>query len=256
MRQPPSSDLLRDLVWEAELGRVLGAFSAGEVDILLLKGAAYRGREYALGERRARDADLLVKPEAFLKSQSLLKHLGYRVHVRGEAHATRPGPVPFDLDLHDRLYPDGDRGLWERSEGVSVGGGQGRILRPSDAFAYALWHGAVRHAQVNDRLREDLSRIARRGGTGFWDEVGAELARRNLRTVAAEVLPVLQREGLDIPAALLRPRSLPEARIIRWGLARGPRGGTGHLLMALASRDRWRGAGRLLRSAGRFLRGN
>lgn len=242
----PSPALLRDLVWEAELGRVLGAFAAGGVDVLLFKGAAYRRREYALGERRSRDADLLVRPEDFRKAQAVLKKQGYTVHLRGEAHATRPGPVPFDLDLHDRLYPDGDQGLWERSEPVTVGGGQARILRPSDAFAYALWHGAVRHAQVTERLREDLSRIAQRAGTGFWEEVVLELDRRGLRTVAVEVLPEMG----------LKPRSLPEARVLRWALRRGPRGGTGHLLMALASRDRWRGVGRLLRSASRFLRGN
>ncbi len=241
-----SPELLRDLVWEAELGRVLNAFAAGGVETILLKGAAYRGREYAPGERRSRDADLLVKPGDFQKAQHLLRCLGYQVHVRGEAHATRPGPVPFDLDLHDRLYPDGDQGLWERSESVTVGGGKARILRPSDAFAYALWHGAVRHVQVNDRLKEDLSRISQRGGPGFQEEVEAELARRGLRTVAAEVLPELG----------LKPRSLPEAWVLRWGLRRGPRGGTGHLLMALTARDRWRGAGRLLRSASRFLRGN
>ncbi len=241
---PPA--LLRDLVWEAELGRVLNAFSAGGGDVLLLKGAAYRGREYARGERRSRDADLLVKPGDFRKAQVLLKQQGYTVHLRGEAHATRPGPVPFDLDLHDRLSPDGDAGLWERSEPVTVGGGPARILRSSDAFAYALWHGAVRHVQVNNRLKEDLFRISQRGGEGFWDEVGVELRRRGLSTVAAEVLPELG----------LKPRSLPEAWVLRWGLRRGPRGGTGHLLMALTARDRWRGAGRLLRSASRFLRGN
>ena len=244
IQAPP--ELLRDLVWEAELGRVLNAFAAGGVEAILLKGAAYRGREYALGERRSRDADLLVKPGDFRKAQAALSSLGYSVHLRGEAHATRPGPVPFDLDLHDRLYPDGDQGLWERAEPVTVGGGPARILKASDAFAYALWHGAVRHVQVNDRLKEDLSRIAHRGGASFWEEVGTELDLRGLRTVAAEVLPELG----------LKPRSLPEAWVLRWGLKRGPRGGTGHLLMALTALDRWRGAGRLLRSAGRFLREN
>lgn len=248
-----SDAVVRDLVWEAELGRVLGLFGAAGIPAILLKGAAYRGREYARGERRCRDADLLLKPADLGKAAALLRKAGYAVRRRGEVHATRPGPVPFDLDLHGSLFPDGDAGLWERAEPVTVAGREARVLRPSDAFVYALWHGAVRHATADARLSEDLGRIAARGGERFWREVEEALAARGLRSVAAAVLP-----GADVgaPGRLLRPRSSPEAWVADWGLKRGPRGGTGHLLMAMSAPDRWRAAGRLLRSAARFLRGN
>lgn len=238
--------LVRDLAWEAELGRVLRALEAGGIPVLLLKGAAYRGREYARGERCFQDADLLVRPRDSRKARLLLRELGYAVHVRGEAHAVRP---PFELDLHTRLYPDGDGGLWERSLPVEVGGGPARVLAPPDAFVYALWHGAVRHAALDGRLRVDLERISAGGGAGFWEDVDAELGRRGMRAAAAVALPRLgfpPRQG---------SRAGSGGWIYRWGLDRGPRGGTGHLLMAVSSRDPWRAAGRLARSAGRFLHG-
>lgn len=236
-----SDALLRDLAWESELARVQAAFESKKIDYLLLKGAAYRGKEYARGERRSRDADLLVRP--FRKACAVLKGLGYSVNVRGEAHATRPGPVPFDLDLHPGLYLDGDEGLWERA--------QGNRLSSPDAFVYALWHGAVRHARVDDRLLEDLSRIAESGGPGFWKAVKAELKARRLEAAALAVLPCLR---VKAPRLNLRPRA-GERWVIQWALKRGPRGGTGHVLMAAAARDRWRAAGRLARSGARFLLG-
>ncbi len=243
--------LAKDLAWEAELGRVLRSLATSGVETLLLKGAAYRGREYALGERPAEDADLLVRPRDFRRAAAALRTCGYTVHLRAEAQAERPGPFPFRIDLHERLYPGSDAGLWERSEPVLVAGAAGQRLSAPDAFAYALWHGAIRHAAVSERLLEDLHRIARGGKKDFWVGALAEIRLRGLVPAAAEVLPLLVGRGVRIPRTRLNGKAW-----MRWGLRRGPRGGTGHLLMALSSPDPWRAAGRLARSArNRICRG-
>lgn len=147
---------------QRELSRILRAFAAAEVPVLLLKGAALAYSIYPEPWLRPReDTDLLVEGGDASRAGELLMSLGYhaalmqrgelvtnqRLHVRTEASGLR-----HDCDLHwkianpvsfAKLLTPAE--LMRGAEYASLGGVEARCPRRAHALLLACWHRASHH---------------------------------------------------------------------------------------------------------------
>lgn len=79
LRKRYLSEMGRALLLHEELGRLLRAFAAANVDVLAYKGPALEAQVYrAAGLRSFGDLDLLVRPADFARGRAVLEALGFR----------------------------------------------------------------------------------------------------------------------------------------------------------------------------------
>jgi hypothetical protein len=151
-----------EILRRRELGRLVRAFAAADVPVLLLKGAALAYSLYPEPWLRPReDTDLLVEGNDASRASELLVSLGYqpalmqrgeivtnqRLHVRSEASGLR-----HDCDLHwkianpvsfaELLTP---AELMRAAESTSLDEIEVRCPRRAHALLLACWHRASHH---------------------------------------------------------------------------------------------------------------
>ena len=160
LQQEVRRQLALAAVREPELRRVLDAFGAAGIDVLVIKGAHVAYAFYAGPALRPRnDTDLLVRPGREEDARRLLATLDYDyqpaitgVEVQGQSifeHERLPGTV---LDVHARLASpivaaglfDFDD-LWERAQPIPALGSHARGPHLCDAIAIAAVHLIAHH---------------------------------------------------------------------------------------------------------------
>ncbi|MBX3466781.1 MAG: nucleotidyltransferase family protein [Planctomycetes bacterium] len=196
----------------AQLGTVLGALHAADIDALSFKGPALGERLHpAAGHLRpCADLDLLVRPEDVVRARRALMGLGYgerhRMPSGQEARCVALGKESvfersgrINVDLHWRLTPpygplgDAPESLWRRAETAVVEGHTVRTLGPEDHFLFLCVHGC-RHAWSRLRWIVDVALFVRRGGLDW-----CRLERTAVETGCEHLL----RAGLLLAHALL-----------------------------------------------------
>jgi len=167
------------------LGRLLAAFNAGDIPVIVLKGAVLAETVYpSLACRPMGDVDLLIRREHLESAIRVLRGQGYDYPEMGvldhSAHFamrfggelsfyrdTPPGPA---VDLHWRLFnPEwlegvirvDEAGLWERACPVSIDGVSALQLSPEDTVWYLCLHLALHHQGTHLRMLVDIDRVIR-----------------------------------------------------------------------------------------------
>jgi hypothetical protein len=232
-----------DAVRERELQRLIEAFGAERIQILLLKGAGLAYTVYRSPHLRPRgDLDVLIPPERLADADQLLVSEGWTraaepdpTLAAAQRHYRRlyPAGITEQLDLHWRIANPrvfGDalafEELWARSVPVPILAGHARTLSCDHALLAACVHRVAHHGDAIDLLwLWDIHLLASRlsvdEAAGWIDLV----ERKRMRAVCARGL-ALAAERFHTPgaAALVggleeRPAAAePSARFVGGGL--------------------------------------
>ena len=228
-----------------ELGVVLQASGAGEVPLIVLKGAALLEPVYGSIELRPlEDLDLLVREEDTGRADALLSRLGYRGdHDPVPAAARKLCPYlnsvrywkarrpSISVHLHWHIInnslpvPEGlmkvDMArIWERARPQSLAGESGLVMHPSHALLHHAEH-ALKHCFSRLILLTDVAELLP-GGTGgsrpeaspgpTWDDVLEECSLFGLQRPLFYSLSLCNELlGAQVPAEVLgrlRPRRM------------------------------------------------
>ncbi len=228
----------RQLIFNRELGRLLGSFQAEGIPVIPLKGPVLGETLYPHPALRpSSDLDLLIRSEMRLSVDRFLQSLGYlRV---ADAHSwdfdiaydratLYEGAAGVRVDLHwglvsDPRYSWNEReGLtvWDRAIRIRVAGEETLGLCPEDLLLHLAVHLAVHHGLAGLLWYWDLFLVIERwGDTLNWEAVVERAAHWRVR--AALYFALLGLEicfGASAPARIMarvRPRG-PRAAAIAW----------------------------------------
>lgn len=221
----------RNLGFYGELKRIVSALHAGDILVVVLRGAYLAGVVYGnLALRQMGDIDLLVRNTNLARAAGELQEAGYRparpfwieAICATSQHLpkfTKPGAAT--IELHWTIAPptspitvDLD-GLWERAQPVVVKGIEVLTLCPEDLLLHLCLHTSFQHrfaiglralCDISKTVRyyrddmdwEQVQLRARRWGAGKCAYLTLRLARELVgAAVPAGVLKALEPDDLD-----------------------------------------------------------
>jgi hypothetical protein len=190
-----------ELLRRRELCRIVAAFHAADVPMLLLKGAGLAYTVYAAPHLRpACDIDLFVAPDTLASAENALSDSGYRRRLEpdvelasGQRHYDRDDPLGKQVvDLHWRvsnvhLFAGmlSFEQAWESSVAIPRLGQAARTLGRIDALLFACVHRVAHHYDDPDLLwLWDINLLCR---DMTDDEAGAILKRAALAHVCSVI---------------------------------------------------------------------
>jgi hypothetical protein len=257
----PDADLARELKLaaaldasrEQELGRLLHALAADDVDVLLLKGAGLAYTVYPAPHLRPRvDTDLMLRYVSLARAERVLSALGWTRSIEPERelsgaqrHYVKPGPfgTTDHLDVHwkisnPRIFADAlaFEELLVRSIDVPPLGASARTLAYADALFLACLHRVAHHDDAVDLLwLWDIHLLAERLTPGERSDFIALAQRESMRTVccrglelasqlfggdrAADLIPELQTIAAPVEPSARFVGGLRPADVLRTDLA-------------------------------------
>jgi len=173
--------LARNILILSQLDDIASAFAATGVRCALLKGAALilSFPSYAK-TRNMEDIDLLIPPGQLAAAKEALSRLGYRQVPEDHAAMSNPAlTAPVDiLDGFWYLSKKENEAVFNGAFAHPLQGFAGCLfhLKPEDFYIHVLAHGALHHAEVDKRWKDDLSLIWDNWGkTMNWAEVEGKL---------------------------------------------------------------------------------
>jgi hypothetical protein len=218
----------------AALSRILAAFGARGLRMLVLKGAAHAALYPAAYLRPRTDDDILVAPEDFERASALVIELGYTRALEVDAgritkqrHYSRAdGAITHHVDLHRRIVnapvfatlPTFDD-LWTRRRALSEFAGFS--AGPVDALLLAAAHRVAHHPRTSDLLWSlDMHLLATSLEGAEWDELCTRAREcRVAALVGSELDAARQRWGTVVPtghlAALRATTGEPSAAYLK-----------------------------------------
>jgi hypothetical protein len=232
LRRHLAVSMARHRLLRRELGRLLQAFAREGVPVIPLKGLVLAEMLYPDPVLRpSSDLDLLVRPEAVLAVDGLLRGLGYRrladdhsweFDVAYDRATFYAGADGVHVDLHWSLLSD-PRYIWNETEGLQVWDRAMKIevasqtalgLSAEDLLLYLAAHLAVHHGLAGLVWYWDLALILERWADRLdWPVVVARASRWRVRRALSFALRGCEALfGIAAPAAVT-------ARLT----ARGPR---------------------------------
>ena len=180
--------LMQQIQFVDLLHTVLTAFDQASLKAIVIKGVALKLLYPNPDMRTMSDADLLVAPEAFLRSQALLQAQGF---IRNEQDSTDAvyvcdHPVGLRIELHQRLFDKKQQGFLSKldenvlfdmakAERMAVYGGEAWVYPPTEHALFMLLHMAKHMIvtgfglrQVSDFLLFVERYDARMDWAAFW----------------------------------------------------------------------------------------
>jgi len=194
-----------ELVRCRELRRILDAFDAARVPVLLLKGCGLAYTEYVSAHLRpASDIDLFIAPDTLIRAENALMASGYERRIEpdvesasGQRHYARDDGFGKQLvDLHwrvsnVRLFAGvlSFEEAWRSSVAVPRLGQSARTLRRIDALLLACVHRVAHHYDDPDLLwLWDVHMLCRGMTDDDADRILARAASRQVCSVIARSL--------------------------------------------------------------------
>jgi hypothetical protein len=267
LRPQVRSALAREILVQLELARVLPAFGAAGVRVLLIKGAALAYSSYDEPWHRARtDTDLIVRLDDVDRASQLLVDAGYRKSDLVSTGSLVSHQIAFErtdargmrhvLDLHWKIVNPqmladamSFEDLWRDARPARGLSDAARVPSPVASLMLAAVHRLAHH-QGHDRLiwLYDLRVLSRAFSDRDWHTL-EESARRHrvaglcldglqrARALVGAVLPERTEASLAAAAPDEASRVYVDGRVNRRQV----------LLNDLASLTRWRDRMRLLR---------
>lgn len=222
-REAYSNNAFRNFILYSEFSRVLGAFAAKGIPVLLLKGAYLAEAVYGdPGLRPMSDLDILVREKDLEQVTDLLKEIGYYMGEEEEEdhHHLPPfvkeGAVP--VEVHWRLAPghapyriDMEE-VWSKSSRALVAEQEVLVLSAEHLLVYLCIHMAQHHFDCELRHFFDIRRtIENLGDQIRWERLKA-ICLEWKATKAAYVALALAKEMLDadVPADFLADLKPPD----------------------------------------------
>ncbi len=203
---------------------IVAAFTAVNVDVLLLKGPTFTEWLYPDEIRTYGDSDLLVSPANWEHASRLLEQWGFRSWVLRPL-SVDPGGTDFErdgrvVDLHftiPGLFGDPHMiwtALWKDAQTRDVAGAQMRVLHPDALLMHVAVH-AGHHANFDEcKAFEDLRRALARAEARQWqdalllaetfDGVAAFVTGLNTMEAGRDVARYLGIDGFDTARFALR----------------------------------------------------
>ncbi|MDX9787075.1 MAG: nucleotidyltransferase family protein [Desulfobacterales bacterium] len=155
------------------LSQCLGVLTAGEIPVVVLKGAHLGELVYEnVGARILSDVDLMVREKHLKKAQQCLMRAGLY-----------PTKGVLSIDLHwylDTDYPIDMAGVWERTQSARIAGQSVRVLSPEDLLLHLCMHLGSHHQfrRIGIRTFCDIREIVFRYGNDIdWDRVASRAAQ-------------------------------------------------------------------------------
>jgi hypothetical protein len=195
-----------------DLKIVAGAFDAGGIPIVLLKGAALIAEYYeSYGSRPMDDIDVLVPTEGAEEAIAILGGLDWvPADTLTEKRLRTLHGIGFHdadgrkIDLHWHLTPEtggpgGDDRFWQRARPVTLAGVTALALHPSDLLFHVCAHGIKWNRIPPVRWVADASAILAESSVEMdWEWLLAAAERYRLVLPIREALRYLS-ERLDAP---------------------------------------------------------
>jgi hypothetical protein len=233
----------------SELDGILAQFKAGNVPVLLLKGAALLNLLHRESLSRPMcDIDLLVHKQDLRKASSLMSGLGYSpINHNWGSHVTYGKadnahvPVEIHWNLFNRKHPlqryalgikTGD--MWDNPEPVKIGAETGYTLAPENQIIYLSCH-MLKESFSDSKWMEDMNRIVRFYAHRInWEDLVAKVQKYRVAIpvwfalvyvnsycgtkIPETVLKVLQRNNRTRYTETIMTRLFKEPPISRWQL--------------------------------------
>ena len=223
LRQVYLRNAARNLGLYGELKRIVSVLHAGDIPVVVLKGAYLAGVVYGnLALREMVDIDLLVRKTNLARAAGELQEAGYRPArpfwieaICATSHHlprfTKPGAVA--IEMHWTIAPptspitvDLD-GLWKRARPAVVKGIEVLTLCPEDLLLHLCLHTSFQHRfAVGLRALCDISETVRYYRDAMdWEQVQLRSGQWGAGKCAYLTLR-LARElvGADVPAGVLK----------------------------------------------------
>lgn len=217
MGDPVSRDIrtgARALAADAAAARLVPAFAAAGIDVLVLRGPAIAAALYDPGEVRAyADVDLLVPAQRWEDARALLTARGLTPALAPEAipdglvdHAeTWDWPAAgTSIDLHRRAEGLPTGAAWEvlatGSQTIAVAGAAVPVPGPAGVALVVALH-AAQHGASDARLMDDLARAVRRLDEDTWRDALARARSAGAERLLAAGLS-LRPEGRELAARI------------------------------------------------------
>ena len=183
------------------------------VPAVLLRGGALSATVYAdPAVRHCHDLAFLVKPDDLARASDALRGAGLTsiafAPEEASPYAALIHETSLPIELHGRLFvvPTYDLPwdeVWPRSEVVSLGPVDGRVLSPSDALLHVCCHAFYSSSRESLRWVGDAWHIVKRGRVD-WERLGASAERGRLALPTLVTLRYLAGAlGANVPRAVL-----------------------------------------------------
>ena len=153
-------EVLQNLFLEGELQKVLHAFNAADIQIILFKGPALAYSVYPQPQLRTyHDIDALIRPGDLERARDVLTQMGYsfyeeyRANVRNKKRSGYNFTLKQEgswlevlIELHTAPH-ESEIGttfdvavLWANAQAITILGEQTLTMNPADALLYLCWH--------------------------------------------------------------------------------------------------------------------
>lgn len=148
------------LIYE-EFKEILGAFKNRDIDIIVLKGAAFAETIYShVGQRRMADIDLLLRKQDLAEADKELVERGYIRLEKSKSCYLKSGPFQFVIDLHHKIpYLRDTSFIWQEARLENIAGKDALVMPLEENLIYLCYHLAVQHADPDKKWIEDIYRL-------------------------------------------------------------------------------------------------
>lgn len=231
----------RNLLLQSELSRILAAFSAEKIPVIVLKGGALLGTVYQdVGLRPMSDLDVLVHGEQLDRAAStacrqgyvsMAEHLGQKFIDDGLRHLPNLRHVDKGvvLEVHQHIvdadspYYFGLKGFWDRAQPLGIPGSDALMFSAEDMLLHVsikfVLDRRYRSNSALGQLCDVAEMVSYHGASLQWDQVTRRAAEYHIEaglhcalyacrqlldaSIPPEVLRELQPPGFDPSMARL-----------------------------------------------------
>lgn len=161
-KQRRDQAIVKSMVQESEVERLLASYQEAEIDILPLKGIVIRELYPQRDYRTMSDLDILYREEDAIKCKQLMERLGYRVEHFGQGnHDVYHREPVMNVEMHRSLFAISSdyysyyERIWGKAEQVE---NQSRCyyLNWNDYYIYLLGHLAKHYYGGGSGIRSFL----------------------------------------------------------------------------------------------------
>ena len=215
-----NSIVARNIVMARHIEELLIEFKKENIDIILLKGAAFIFMfKESMAKRLMTDIDILVKSRDIKKAQLLIKKIGYRfIPGNSELVYAKEGGLDVFLDLHSGLFYIEEDEIWSAAKTIKTDSFHVKVLSSELNIIYLAYHMGVKHGSINKKWFKDMDLIIRNSALN-WDEILKKADKYKLReVVSCAVLKTIEIHKTPVEnkiLTILQPRSAIKAFVFK-----------------------------------------
>ena len=214
---------MRATTYKRIRGDIVTTLRQADVPAVLLRGGALSATVYDdPAVRHCHDLAFLVKSDDLARAADVLREAGLTpiayAPEESAPYAALKHETSLPVELHGRLFvvPTYDlpwADVWPRSELVSVGAVEARVLSPADTLLHVCCHAFYSASRESLRWVGDAWHVLQREGAVDWEQLIASAERGRLTLPMLVTLRYLAGElGANVPDAVLERLEAAAAR--------------------------------------------